>query len=108
MFLRQLGYVVQPPAKEGEPDCCGEPHDVGLDMGYCRHLEMKNENGETRCRCSVYRTADFPQLCADFDCVSWAKHGDGYNDRNNTLVIAQKALNLLRQKRAQQTGATSS
>ncbi len=100
-FLRKLGYSVSPPPNENGEDCCEKQHDISLDMGYCKHLAIDSENGETLYRCKVYGTSEFPDLCADFDCVSWAKHGDAHRDSNKTIAAAQTALNLLRMKPAE-------
>jgi len=95
-FLRTIGYSVLPPAVEGEQDCCDEIHDVRLDMGSCKHLEITTGDEETSYRCQLHGTSEFPQLCADFDCVSWSKHNNAYNEDNHTIVTAQMALDALR------------
>ena len=95
-FLRTIGYTVIPAVAEGKTDCCDETHDITLDMGYCRHLAYWVEDGEAKYRCKLYGTSEFPQLCGDFDCVSWARSGNGYNEANATLVTAQRALDKLR------------
>lgn len=37
-----------------------------------------------------------PELCAQFNCVSWAKANDSYTEKNALLVRAQQALDRLR------------
>jgi hypothetical protein len=96
MFLRKLGYTVLPPPGEDKADCCEKEHEITLDMGYCKHLVTTEENGDAVYRCKIYGTSEFPDLCADFDCVSWAKHADRYVESNKTLRSGQAALNLLR------------
>ena len=99
MFLRQRGLKMDPPPKEGQPDCCEKNHDVKVAAPDCRHMERFEENGDVRYRCKAYGTSDFPQLCSDFDCVSWARHGNQYNDSNKLLVAAQTALNFMRMEK---------
>jgi hypothetical protein len=99
-FLRKIGYTILPPPQPGEDDCCGDRHDIKLDMGHCRHLEHRTEQGETTYRCRLYGTSDFPELCAEFDCVSWARFGNSYNESNSTLMTAQRALNKRRNQQA--------
>ena len=47
-------------------------------------------------RCRIYGTSNYPELCAQFNCVSWAKANDNYTDNNSLLVSAQQALDGLR------------
>jgi len=100
-FLRQIGYRVLPAAAEGRADCCEKRHDARVDTGYCQHLEITEQGGDRRFRCRIYRTKDFPDLCAQYNCVSWAKVNDDYHEQNATLVAAQRALdgarNVVRQ-----------
>ncbi len=97
VFLRTLGYALDPPAQEGQADCCDKRHNVRLDMGWCRHLEIGEQGDRPFYRCRIYETEDYPRLCADFDCVSWARQADTYNDNNRTLAKAQQALDRLKQ-----------
>jgi hypothetical protein len=99
-FLRQIGYNVLPPLEPEQADCCDKQHDVTLDMGYCKHLLVKTDGG-MECKCKIYGQAEFPQLCADFNCVGWAKAHETYSEKNGLLVAAQMALNRLRQKKIQ-------
>ncbi len=95
-FLRQVGYDVLPRPAAGQPDCCEDRHDARADMGYCKFLEVDEQPGGTLFACQIYETSELPELCADFNCVSWAKANDSYNQRNPTLVRAQKAFDRLR------------
>lgn len=95
-FLRTLGFTLDPPAQAGQADCCEKRHNVRLDMGWCKHLEIGERDGHPHYRCRLYGKVEYPRLCADFDCVSWALQADTYNGRNRTLAAAQRALNRLR------------
>lgn len=95
-FLRQIGYTVLPRAKVGKADCCEKKHDVTLDMDYCKHLEIREHAEGITYRCRIYKTGRYPQLCAQYNCVSWAKANDAYNSKNSLLMNAQKALDRLR------------
>jgi hypothetical protein len=99
-FLRQTGHHVLPPCEAGQKDCCDKKHDVTIDLGNCRHLEREQNQGREAYRCRIYETNDLPDLCAQFNCVSWAKANDTYNERNALLVRAQQALDRLRGKSA--------
>ena len=98
-FLRQTGWTVLPPARDDRADCCDAKHDATVDAGPCRHLVSEDRGGTTLHRCTVHGTAAHPDLCADFNCVSWAKAHDTYSDRNSLLVSAQRALDRLRASR---------
>lgn len=76
---------------EDEEDCCSKVHDITIDMGYCRHLHVAKEGY----RCKIYSSNDFPQLCADYNCVSWAKARDRYSTTNTILIQAQRTLDLI-------------
>ncbi len=95
VYLRTLGYELDPPAQPGQADCCEKRHNVRLDMGWCKHLEIGAQDGRPLYRCRIYQGAQYPRLCADFDCVSWARQADTYNERNRTLAAAQRTLDLL-------------
>lgn len=97
-FLRTIGFKVLPEAADGQDDCCAENHDIRVDMGHCKHLDLTTADGQIKYSCSLYGTDRFPELCADFDCVSWAKHGGNYHDGNPLLQIAQRALNRINDK----------
>jgi hypothetical protein len=98
VFLRQIGYKVLPVPGSGQADCCDKKHDVTVDMGYCKHLHVEDKSWGTVFRCRIYGTSDLPELCAQFNCVSWAKANDNYSEGNSLLVSAQQALNRLRAK----------
>lgn len=95
-FLRQIGFTVIPEVQKDKPDCCDDVHDIDVDMGYCRNLELVGTEATQKFKCKVYGTSDFPELCRDFTCVGWAKTGNAYNEKNGLLVAAQTALNLMR------------
>ncbi len=42
------------------------------DAGRCHASERESY------RCTLYGSADYPDLCAQFNCVSWAKANDTY------------------------------
>lgn len=94
-FLRTTGFDVQPPVKAGEADCCDKVHDIRIDTGYCKHLEIGADAEGELFRCRLYGSKDLPKMCADYDCVSWSRHDNSYNDGNRLLVTAQTALNRL-------------
>ena len=95
-FLRQIGWRVLPPAREGRADCCEAKHEATVDAGPCRNLVSEDHAGAPRHRCRIHGTAEYPDLCADFNCVSWAKAHDNYSEKNHLLVAAQRALDGLR------------
>lgn len=95
-FLRQIGYMLLPGPAQGQPDCCDKKHDVTVNMGYCKHLDIEHcQDGELY-RCKIYNTGDLPELCSQYNCVSWAKANDKYSAGNSLLAKAQQALNRLR------------
>jgi hypothetical protein len=47
-------------------------------------------------RCKIYNTKDLPDLCSQYNCVSWAKANDTYSPSNALIVRAQQAFNRLR------------
>lgn len=94
-FLRQVGYDVRPPCEPGQKDCCEKKHDVSIDMGYCRHLAREQNQGQDVFRCLIYVTGGLPELCAQFNGVSWAKANDQYTESNALLARAQQALDQL-------------
>jgi hypothetical protein len=96
-FLRQIGYDLRPPCEPGQADCCNKKHDVSIDMGYCRYLDREQNQGQEVFRCRIYETGDLPDLCAHFNCVSWAKANDKYTESNALLARAQQALDRLRE-----------
>jgi hypothetical protein len=94
-FLRKTGFSILPAAEPGRNDCCDKQHGVTVDFGDCPHLGVETQDGKSIRRCRVYGSADFPQLCAQFNCVSWAKTKNRYSTRNELLVKAQLAKDLL-------------
>jgi Fe-S-cluster containining protein len=97
-FLRQIGYTLLPVCASGQTDCCDKKHDVTVNMGYCKHLDIEHHGGREEYRCRIYQTDDLPELCAQFNCVGWAKANDTYAPGNVLLEKAQKALDRLRGK----------
>jgi hypothetical protein len=95
-FLRGVGFEVKPAPKEGSDDCCDGAHAVTVDLGPCRHLVTREEEAGTAYECAVYNDARRPQLCLDFNCVSWAKANNAYNLDNVLLVRAQQEWSDLR------------
>lgn len=90
-FLRGIGLQLTCNPKGSNGDCCDDVHDVRVDMGPCLHLER----GDRGWVCKLYGMASYPQLCKDFNCVSWAKARNVYNSRNKTLAAAQATLDKL-------------
>lgn len=95
-FLRRVGYVLDPGPAVGADDCCKERHPVTVDAGWCQHLAIATDGEVTSYRCSIHDAADYPELCAQFNCVSWAKANETYDGRNALLVRAQRAWDRLR------------
>lgn len=95
-FLRQIGYTLLPLPQTGQLDCCNKKHDVSVDMGYCKHLDVEHSGDGELYRCKIYSTENLPDLCSQFNCVSWAKANDTYSLGNSLLPKAQQALNRLR------------
>jgi hypothetical protein len=97
-FLREIGYTLLPPPAEGKPDCCDKRHDATVDMDFCSHLEISELAEGKHYRCRIHATPRYPELCEQFNCVSWAKANETYSARNSLLASAQQALNRLRNK----------
>lgn len=95
-FLRKIGYEVLPASAVGRDDCCDARHDARVDMGYCQHLEITGSEDARGFCCRVHGTDDLPDLCAQYNCVSWAKARGEYDERNGMLCVAQRALDALR------------
>lgn len=91
-FLRGVGFRLTPAAVEGRDDCCDDAHDATLHLGPCTHLQRDNVEGETLFRCGLHGDPRRPQLCEDFNCVSWAKAANTYTLNNHLLRAAQEAL----------------
>ena len=85
-FLRTVGFQVVPAPAPGQADCCDKVHDVELDMGFCKHLDVK---ADQTFACRLHGTSAFPQLCEQFNCVSWAKANNNYSDGNPLLRHVQ-------------------
>jgi hypothetical protein len=95
-FLRGVGFEVSPPPKEESEDCCDGTHASTVHLGPCRHLIRRDGEAGATHECAAYDDPRRPQLCADFNCVSWAKANNTYNLDNVLLVRAQAAWNVLR------------
>jgi len=91
-------FVLLPAAVQGQADCCDKKHDATVDMGFCKFIEVEHRDDGELYRCRIYGTSDLPDLCGQFNCVSWAKANDNYTENNSLLLSAQKALNRLRGK----------
>lgn len=91
-FLRKIGYSVLPAAPAASADCCDKVHDATLDLGWCKHLRLPTADSSSTYACSIYGSPEFPQLCAQYNCVSWAKSSNKYNPQNELLRKAQQAL----------------
>ena len=98
-FLRRIGFNLLPPPAEGKEDCCPGKHTAVLDMGYCRNLEIETREDGPHYRCRIYVSEDLPELCREFNCVSWAKATDHYTEKNKLLWTAQNALDRLREQK---------
>lgn len=102
VFLRETGAILEPAPQPGARDCCGNVHGVTMDLGYCRHLERATDvSGGISCACRIYTSGALPTLCSEYNCVSWAKSNNAYNDGNSMLRAAQMALDLLRRRKGQ-------
>ncbi|MFN7956330.1 MAG: hypothetical protein U0610_31775 [bacterium] len=97
-FLRRVGYTLDPAPATGADDCCKERHPVTVDAGWCRHLEIGGDGAQPSYRCTIHDAHDYPELCAQFNCVSWAKANETYDARNALLVRAQRAWDRLRRE----------
>lgn len=90
-FLRQVGFTVVPTvAPESTGDCCDAVHEITLDIGPCRHLVTEQDERGDRYACSLYGRPERPQLCEEYNCVSWAKATNTYEVANDTIRHAQK------------------
>ncbi len=96
VFLRTLDFAVHPPVKDGDPDCCEKVHDIKIDTGWCKHLEIGEDSHGKLYGCRLYGQAHYPRLCKEYDCVSWAHHDNTYHDGNALLKTAQMAFDALR------------
>lgn len=102
-FLRRVGVRVLPHPKEGEDDCCTEAHTITLDLGNCQNLITTESDGGKHYQCRLYGSAGYPRLCAEYNCVSWAKYRDAYNSNNEILQAASRALKSLEPPRGTPT-----
>lgn len=92
MFLRGIGHTVFPAAKSATEDCCTKVHDARLDLGWCQYLRIAEDGQRPSYSCSLYGTTRFPQLCAQYNCVSWALAHNLYSPNNGMLRAAQSAF----------------
>lgn len=95
-FLRGVGLRLSPAPAEQRLDCCDMPHDVTVQLGPCGHLKSETVDGEAALLCGLYGDARRPQLCEEYNCVSWAKSLDRFTLDNEVLAAAQRARNRLR------------
>lgn len=91
-FLRQIGVPLLPPAVEGGKDCCEKEHDAEIDLGMCPHLV----ESDTKFACALYGTPSFPEMCAEFNCVSWAKAFNVFDKNNRVIQAALRAKEKLK------------
>lgn len=92
-FLRGVGYTLSPPPVEGQDDCCDKVHDATLHLGPCRHLDSQVDDlGITLFSCRLHGDLRRPQLCEEFNCVSWAKTRGEYSIANQFLFHAERAI----------------
>ncbi len=90
-FLRAVGFDLTPAPKEGNDDCCDGVHATTVHLGPCRHLVTREGDTGAINECAMYDDPRRPQLCADFNCVSWAKANNNYTLDNQFLTRAQEA-----------------
>lgn len=68
------------------------------------HLRVEvNAQGKRKYTCSIYGSPRYPQLCQEFNCVSWAKFNNAYNSQNTALLEAQLAFD--KTKKAEDDGS---
>lgn len=91
-----MGYSLLPASAPGKSDCCDKKHDATVDLDFFSQLEISGVPEGRTYRCRIYGTSSYPELCEQFNCVSWAKANETYSERNALLVSAQRALNRLR------------
>lgn len=94
-FLRGVGFRLTPAPKEGAEDCCDGAHPTTVDLGPCCHLVTGPAGADATYECGIYGDPSRPQLCADFNCVSWAKVSNQYTQDNELLARAQEAWSRL-------------
>lgn len=99
-FLRETGFALSSVPRAGDTDCCDDMHSIQVDTGFCRHLKRAESEGGVKCSCTIYETASFPKLCAEFNCVSWAKARNQYGPQSSLLMSAQAALDRMRAERS--------
>jgi hypothetical protein len=98
-FLRGMGLQISPPVSDGKEDCCDQVHEVTVHLGPCRYLRSEPLEGQTLYSCALYGDARRPQLCEQYNCVSWAKANNAYHVNNQMLAAAQTAWAALECKR---------
>lgn len=90
-FLRGIGLSISPPISDGKDDCCDGVHEVTVHLGPCQHLRSEPTDGQTLYSCALYDDLSRPQLCEQYNCVSWAKANNAYNVNNALIAGAQSA-----------------
>jgi hypothetical protein len=103
VFLRQIGLTLLPLQASGMKDCCNARHDVNVDLGPCRHVRTITSPTGLRFSCEIHETSEFPSLCAEFNCVSWAKAFNSFTSDNKLLQEAMRALAESRGSRVEST-----
>jgi Fe-S-cluster containining protein len=109
--------------KKGPPHCCeillGTGHDPlfwgllkitteGIDdlritpsgeiKIICQHLDQE------RGRCNIYNDPRKPQICGDFNCVTWAKVDSSRGSPPESLELYNKIKNMFREEKQQVEG----
>jgi hypothetical protein len=62
---------------------------------FLRQIDRQKDGTSYSCR--VYGASELPELCREFNCVSWAKAGDHCSDKNSLIKTAQETLDRLRE-----------
>lgn len=105
-YLRAVGVTVLPPVPNaGDKDCCDQVHDIRIDLGACPHLVVPDEGAPQRYSCALHGADDYPELCRDYNCVSWAKSSNKYTESNELIAHAQRTLDVLRARQEHTSNA---
>lgn len=94
-FLRTVGVSFTPEAPVGATDCCAEVHDIEVDLGECTHLETTILQGKPFYTCRLHGTDRLPQLCSEYNCVSWAKAHNVYQSGSSMMKRAEAAAKVV-------------
>lgn len=102
-FLRGIGLSISPPISDGKDDCCDNVHEITVHLGPCSHLRSQPTDGATLYSCMLYDDLRRPQLCEQYNCVSWAKANNAYNLNNAVLSAAQRVWVSVHRRRSAPT-----